>query len=205
MPVIYPGAFVRPDAVLIGMNAVVTGHARIGESAIIGAMSFIKAGAGIPAGHLATGVPARVVREFSAADRAWKMAATGQYQDLTRRCLASLRPAKPLTSPAPPRDLDKAKPRDDAGAQSHPGAAGGLDLRDHASVLAATAPFGPSNDGGAKESVPPRMIEGCKAGFTSWIERPDRGEVNILKKMKSFRWHGVCFMITNLRPLEWVP
>ena len=180
---IYPGAFVHPDAVLIGMNAVVMGHARIGESAIIGSMSFIKAGAGIPA---------RVVRELSAADRAWKIAATGQYQDLTRRCLASLRPAKPLTSPAPPRDLDKARPRDDAGAQSHPGSAGGLDLRDHTPVLAATAAFGPSNDGGAKESVPTRMIEGCKAGFTSCIGRQGMGDVKILKKLNELRWHGVC-------------
>lgn len=118
------GADLAPN-VLIGMNAVVMDHARIGESAIIGAMSFVKAGADIPAGHLATGVPARVVRELSADDRAWKIAATGQYQELRRRCLASLRPAEPLTSPGPPRDLHKARRQDDAGAKSYPGAAGG--------------------------------------------------------------------------------
>jgi len=83
--------------VLIGMNAVIMDHARIGESAIIGAMSFVKAGAEIPAGHLATGVPARVVRQLSADDRAWKLGATKKYQELARRCLASLRPAEPLT------------------------------------------------------------------------------------------------------------
>ena len=55
---------------------------------------------------------------------------------------------------------------------------GGADLCDHAPALAATAAFGPSNDGGAKESVLTSMIEGCKADFTSCIGRPGAGEVN---------------------------
>ena len=89
------GAHLAPN-VLIGMNAVIMDHARIGESAIVGAMSFVKAGAEIPPGHLATGVPARVVRELSADERAGKIAATKKYQELARRCLASLRPVEPL-------------------------------------------------------------------------------------------------------------
>lgn len=83
--------------VLIGMNAVIMDHARIGESSIIGAMSFVKAGAEIPAFHLVTGVPARVVRELSANERAGKVHATKAYQALARRCLATLLPAEPLT------------------------------------------------------------------------------------------------------------
>ncbi|MFY9967958.1 MAG: transferase hexapeptide repeat family protein [Roseiarcus sp.] len=90
--------------VLVGMNAVVMDHAKIGDSAMIGAMSFVKAGAEIPARHLAAGVPARVMRELSADELALKIEGTRKYQELARRCLASLRPAEPLTqSEASPR------------------------------------------------------------------------------------------------------
>ena len=82
--------------VLIGMNAVVMDHARIGEAAMIGAMSFVKAGAEVPARHLAAGVPARVLRELSANELAVKIEGTRAYQELARRCLASLQPAEPL-------------------------------------------------------------------------------------------------------------
>ncbi len=94
--------------VLVGMNAVVMDHAKIGESAIIGAMSFVRAGAEIPARHLAAGVPARVLRELSADEIAAKGAGTRAYQELARRSLASLRPAEPLTH------FDPDRPRVDA-------------------------------------------------------------------------------------------
>lgn len=95
--------------VLIGMNSVVMDHARIGDSAMIGAMSFVRAGAEIPPGHLAAGVPARVVRELSDNERAMKAEATAKYQELARRSLASLRLAEPLSRFEPDR------PRVDAG------------------------------------------------------------------------------------------
>ena len=82
--------------VLIGMNAVVMDHVRIGEAAMIGAMSFVKAGAEVPARHLAAGVPARVLRELSADELARKVESTKIYQELARRSLASLRLAEPL-------------------------------------------------------------------------------------------------------------
>jgi len=94
--------------VLVGMNAVVMDHAKIGESAVIGAMSFVKAGAEIPARHLAAGVPARIVRELSADEIAAKREGTRIYQELACRCLASLRPAEPLTH------FDPGRPRVDA-------------------------------------------------------------------------------------------
>jgi len=106
------GAHLAPN-VLIGMNAVIMDHARIGESAVVGAMSFVKAGAEIPPGHLATGVPARVVRELSADERAVKVEATKKYQELARRCLASLRPVEPLAhfdANRPRVDGDKSLP-----------------------------------------------------------------------------------------------
>lgn len=94
--------------VLVGMNSVVMDHARIGESAMIAAMSFVKAGAEIPPGHLAAGTPARVLRELSEKERAMKIEGTRIYQELARRCLASLQPVEPLSH------FDPARPRVDA-------------------------------------------------------------------------------------------
>lgn len=94
--------------VLVGMNAVVMDHARIGEAAMIGAMSFVKTGAEVPARHLAAGAPARVVRELSSDELAKKIEATKIYQQLARRSLASLRPAEPLAH------FDANRPRVDA-------------------------------------------------------------------------------------------
>jgi phenylacetic acid degradation protein len=94
--------------VLVGMNTVVMDHVRIGEAAMIGAMSFVKTGAEVPARHLAAGTPARVLRELSSHELANKIEATKIYQELARRSLASLRLAEPLTH------FDTNRPRADA-------------------------------------------------------------------------------------------
>ena len=60
--------------VLIGMNAVILDRAVIGEQTIIGAMAFVKVRGEIPPRVLASGVPARVVRELTAKDFEWKRA-----------------------------------------------------------------------------------------------------------------------------------
>jgi phenylacetic acid degradation protein len=96
------GARIRRNA-LVGMNAVVMDGAVIGESAIVAAMAFVKAAFEVPARHLAAGMPAKVVRELTAEEIAWKRSATGEYQELTRRCLASLVEAVPLAAPEPGR------------------------------------------------------------------------------------------------------
>jgi phenylacetic acid degradation protein len=88
---------------LVGMNAVVMDGAIIGESAFMGAMTFIKAGFEVPARHLVQGVPGRVLRPLTQAEIDWMHAGTRAYQDLTRRCLASFKPAPPLTAPEPGR------------------------------------------------------------------------------------------------------
>ena len=82
---------------LVGMNAVVMDEAVIGDSAIVGALTFVPAGFDLPDRHLAVGSPARILRELSDRDVAWKESATGEYQELTRRCLKSMRPADALT------------------------------------------------------------------------------------------------------------
>lgn len=96
------GCTVRENA-LIGMHAVVMDDADIGANAFVGAMAFVKTGFAVPAGTLATGMPARVVRALTDAEITWKTRGTGEYQELARRCLASLEPAEALTAIEPGR------------------------------------------------------------------------------------------------------
>jgi phenylacetic acid degradation protein len=48
-------------------------------------------------------VPARVLRELTADEMAWKVEGTRQYHALAVRSLATLREVKPLTRPEPDR------------------------------------------------------------------------------------------------------
>ena len=88
---------VRRDA-LVGMNAVVMDEAEIGEQSIVAASAFVRAGMKIPPRSLVGGVPAKVMRELSDEEIAWKLEGTLTYQDLTRRCLATMEEVQPLTS-----------------------------------------------------------------------------------------------------------
>ena len=88
---------VRRDA-LVGMNAVVMDEAEIGEKAIVAACAFVPAGMKVPARSLAAGIPAKVKRELSDDEIAWKLEGTQTYQALTVRSLASLREVEPLSS-----------------------------------------------------------------------------------------------------------
>lgn len=88
---------------LVGMNAVVMDEALIGESSIVAACAFVKAGMQVPPRSLVAGVPARVLRELTADEMAWKIEGTRQYHDLSVRSLATLREVQPLTRPEPDR------------------------------------------------------------------------------------------------------
>jgi carbonic anhydrase/acetyltransferase-like protein (isoleucine patch superfamily) len=71
------GATVEDDC-LIGMGAVVLSGAKIGKGAVIAAGAVVPEGVEIPAGVVAAGIPAKVRREVTAADRArmengWKV------------------------------------------------------------------------------------------------------------------------------------
>ncbi len=88
---------------MIGMNAVVNDNAIVGDSAIVAAMAFVKAGFEVPPRMLAAGIPARIVRELSAAELEWKAAATRQYQELAVRSLATMRETDALTAIEPNR------------------------------------------------------------------------------------------------------
>ncbi len=63
------GAQVEAGA-LIGIGAIVLGRARVGAGALIAAGAVVLPGTTVPAGVLFAGVPGRVVRELTDADRA---------------------------------------------------------------------------------------------------------------------------------------
>jgi phenylacetic acid degradation protein len=88
---------VRRNA-LVGMNAVVMDEAEVGEAAILAACAFVPAGKKIPPRSLAAGMPAKVIRELSDQEIAWKLEGTKTYQDLTRRSLASMQQVEALTA-----------------------------------------------------------------------------------------------------------
>lgn len=96
------GCIVRRNA-LVGMNAVVMDGAEIGEEAMVAAMSFVKAGFAVPRRTLVAGIPARIVRELSDADLAWKAEATREYQELAAACRTRMTEAEPLSEPEPGR------------------------------------------------------------------------------------------------------
>lgn len=96
------GCVVRADA-LVGMNAVVMDEAEVGPGAFVAASAFVRAGMKIPPRSLAAGVPAKVMRELSDQELAWKLEGTRTYQRLTERCLATMRECEPLAAEEPGR------------------------------------------------------------------------------------------------------
>ncbi|SJZ92686.1 transferase hexapeptide repeat family protein [Consotaella salsifontis] len=92
------GCRVRRNA-MVGMNAVVMDEAVIGENAIVGAMAFVKSGMIVPPNTLVAGVPARVMRELTKEEIAWKSEGTGIYQRLAFEAAEKLAPAQPLAAP----------------------------------------------------------------------------------------------------------
>lgn len=86
---------VRRNA-LVGMNAVVMDEAEIGEASILAACAFVPAGKKIPPRSLAAGIPAKVIRELSEQEIAWKLEGTKTYQALTLRSLATMKEVAPL-------------------------------------------------------------------------------------------------------------
>ena len=83
---------------LVGMNAVIMDNAIIGEASIVAASAFVKASENIPDRVLVAGVPAKVIRPLTDEEIAWKSDGTRTYQELTRRCLATLVETAPLTA-----------------------------------------------------------------------------------------------------------
>ncbi|MEM9588604.1 MAG: gamma carbonic anhydrase family protein [Planctomycetota bacterium] len=78
------------DGALIGIRSVVLNGATIGAEAIIGAGAVVTEGTEIPPGHLAVGVPARVVRELTDEDRL-RCRRTAEHYVQASRAYAAIR------------------------------------------------------------------------------------------------------------------
>lgn len=82
------------NRVLIGMKAVVLSHARIGSESILGACALLPERKQIPGNTLTVGVPAKVMRELSQAERDHLFtSAQGYYERAQehRRSVAEMR------------------------------------------------------------------------------------------------------------------
>jgi phenylacetic acid degradation protein len=88
---------------MVGMNAVVMDKAVVGAESIVGATAFVKAGMVIPPRSLVLGAPARVMREVTDEEIAWKSYGTRQYHDLNARSMRSLREVEALSEVEPDR------------------------------------------------------------------------------------------------------
>ncbi|MFT4176456.1 MAG: transferase hexapeptide repeat family protein [Luteolibacter sp.] len=88
---------------MVGMNAVVMDQAVVGENTIVAAMAFVKAGMQVPPNVLLVGSPAKVVRELSAEEIAWKRQGTGVYQRLALEGADKIAPAVALSTVEPDR------------------------------------------------------------------------------------------------------
>ena len=96
------GCTIKRNA-LVGMNTVIMDDAVIGEDSFVAAMAFVKAGTQVPPRTLVAGIPAKIMRELTDDEIAWKSVGTGQYQHLVRRYLATSAEVDPLIEVEPNR------------------------------------------------------------------------------------------------------
>lgn len=75
------GCIIEDDA-YIGMGAVILNGARVGAGAVVGAGSLVLQGQQIPAGMLAMGLPAKVVRALKDGEHERFRGAVGRYQKI---------------------------------------------------------------------------------------------------------------------------
>jgi len=73
------------NRVLVGIGAIVLDGVEIGDDAMVGAGSLVTPGTKIPAGHLALGSPARVVRPLRPAERQHLKTSAVNYARLAAR------------------------------------------------------------------------------------------------------------------------
>ncbi|HZU07509.1 MAG TPA: gamma carbonic anhydrase family protein [Chloroflexota bacterium] len=77
--------------VLVGMGAIVQDRCVLGDDAIVAPGAVLREGTEVPPRAIVVGVPARIVREVTEAERAYWLEATRRYQELAARSLAGLR------------------------------------------------------------------------------------------------------------------
>ncbi len=92
------GCTVR-DHALVGMNAVVMDGAEIGEYSFVAGLSFVRARFMVPPRTVAAGIPAKILRELTEEEIAWKRGGDDDYIEISRRSHASLELVEALTEP----------------------------------------------------------------------------------------------------------
>ena len=88
---------------LVGMNAVVNDNAEVGEDAVVAALSFVKAEARVEGKTLVAGIPARRIRELTAAELGWTKDNMRLYQQLAARSAATMKEVEALPAVEPGR------------------------------------------------------------------------------------------------------
>jgi Carbonic anhydrases/acetyltransferases, isoleucine patch superfamily len=91
------------ENVLVGMNAVIMDEVRVGAGSIIGALSFVPARMEIPERSLVLGNPAKITRQVTDEQLAWKSEGTRLYQQLPAQWQAAGHLCEPLESVEPDR------------------------------------------------------------------------------------------------------
>ena len=81
---------------LIGMNAVVMDHVKVGSGSIVGALSFVPEKMNIQDRKVVVGNPAKIVKDVSDEMLAWKTKGTSLYQQLPAQLRESLKECEPL-------------------------------------------------------------------------------------------------------------
>lgn len=89
------GCIIGEDS-LVGMNSVIMDNAVIGKRSIVAAMSFVKAGFEGEEESLIMGAPAKKIRSLDANEISWKKVGTEEYQELTLRCMQTMKECEPL-------------------------------------------------------------------------------------------------------------
>ncbi len=89
------GCTIGRDA-MVGIQAVIMDNAHIGEACMVAALSYVKPGFTSEPRQVVAGIPATCKRPLRNQELSWKREGTAVYQDLTRRCLQTLRETQPL-------------------------------------------------------------------------------------------------------------
>lgn len=78
------------DRVLVAMNAVILSHAQVGADTIVGASALVGEGKGIASNSLAIGIPAKVARALTEAERTHIIESAAGYVQRAQEHKASL-------------------------------------------------------------------------------------------------------------------
>ena len=81
---------------LIGMNAVVMDHVKLGDECIVGALTFVREGMEIPNRKVVVGNPAKIIKDVSDEMLEWKTEGTAWSQKLPGDMKETWKECKPL-------------------------------------------------------------------------------------------------------------